>query len=781
MFGYARRLCLSLLISLAPIAVSAELSPTTLRDFSSGLVTDKDSSNICDTCAQDLANVDVNTGSIVKRRGSTKQNTTAKLGSFTAQPTRFLHEYVDASGNFWMLAVSSATLYKSSDGGATASVATSTHGVTTSSRFSGVNAFGKARLTDGTTNWILFDGTTITVSTASPKGKTSAFFAERVLTSVGSTFYASARGNGEDWTADAGTDDDAFSTQVRQTDGYDIRCIRRFRDCVLVFKDYSIDKFTLSGDGLTFIQTPVSSSVGTQYPESVVERENDVIWLAHDGYYSYNGSTIKRISGIISNSIFDIRQLNSAENTINVDTPANWAAGTSSTLDTTTYSGSITFSVNDTTVTNNSFESVLSSGWSTNSNFSLFSGCVFPTISPQDGSKFAGTFAGGTGFVSLTVYVLDSSNNVLTSLPFTPISGWTQGSIPLSSYARRNIKIKFDYNGYYMVSDLFLASGSTMTFYHAYATRCDGIEANPHILIDNVQGGRSTIYDGSFLSGATATSGISSVGPFTADITGDATRTYTIYSDSDTVISTTSASTFISSNTVLSGGTVVITPSNYLRLGLSMSTTTATNAATVDRMQLLWYSGSNAGNTLASAISYEGDYICAVAVSSSSNDRMYIYDRNNNWTIYSSLPAYYLAKYRQKPYFGSNVQGDIVRFQVDDKYQDYDGSAISAYWTSKDFDFGYPLTDKTMERYYLTATYRASSDVTFSYGVNRGTLTTDTLDLDLTSGFARKSINPSSLTYNKGLTHQFKFSNATVDYRFDILSVTLKARLETSP
>lgn len=909
------RLCL-LIVSAATFSHAVEIPPGTIRDFKPGLATKQDPADICDSCAQDLSNVDVNTGAIEKRRGSVKVNSTV-LGGFTNQPTRFLHEFVDASNNSWLLSISSNTLFKSNDGGATNNVATSTHGITSLSRFCGVNAFGYARLTDGTTNWILFDGSSVTSSTSSPHGATCEFFGERVITSVGSVFYASRFGDAEDWIADAGTDNDAFSTQVRQNDGYKIRSIKRFKYGLLVLKDYSTDLFTLSSDGLTFIQTSISNTVGTQYPESVMERENDVIWLGHDGYYLFNGSQLLKISEIIKPTIDQIKQLDSAQRTYTETSQSDFGSGSNNQTSITLLSGSVKLSTatdidtlsvdfsgttsstsiindriylstNNTNATNNSFENGTTTdadNWIESGNTvrcGSSGGGLCHICSPDSGLWEEQIIVDGTSPYTLTFTLLDKDGNSLTSNQIANISipsscsSYSNYSFNLLAYAGRYVKIRITAEGgNYLESDVFLCGGGTLNI--PYAT----VGTLPSSFrIDNITGGVSSIYsgtytsssfdslftssawitssanstanghsitwqtqsssngsnwqtaaswtpgtpptsdnrrylryivtlstggttngtalpyvddvtlsgraiDGRYTSTAINTSAGSSWAPFTGtlDTSSGGTATFEIYTDTDTVIVATNPVTFVSSQTVTSGGTPTIAINTYAHVSSSFSITTGTQDPLMSDFTLSWNEGSSIFPV--SSLYHQGNYISSVALNRTDrNDSMLVYDINGAWTIYT-YPAYYLTKYRQKPFFGSGIQGDIVRFQEDDIYQDFDASAISAYWISKDFDFGYPLTNKTINRYYVTAKYRANDVALFEWGTNRGTLTSEgsigMLDLDSVTGFFRKSIVPSSLTYKKGLSHRFKFSNSTLGDRFDILSVTIKADLETSP
>jgi len=83
-------------------------------------------------------------------------------------------------------------------------------------------------------------------------------------------------------------------------------------------------------------------------------------------------------------------------------------------------------------------------------------------------------------------------------------------------------------------------------------------------------------------------------------------------------------------------------------------------------------------------------------------------------------------------------------------------------------------------RYYLTGNYAVGATLTFGYGVERGVLTEATYSQAQT-GFWRKSVVPSSVSYSEGIQHRFKFSNSTIDSPMSVLSVTGQWRRNTNP
>jgi hypothetical protein len=908
---------------IATAVSAAVINPLTISDFKPGLVTDLDASDICDGCTPDLQNVDLKTGAIVKRRGSVLQNATT-LGSFTSQPARFISEFYDTSGTAWFLSVSSNSLFSSSDAGATNTLLTSTFGITSSSRFSMVSAFGKARLTDGATNWILTDGRTVTASTSSPKGAINAFYAERIWTAgvsgSPSVLYASAVGDPEDWTTDTTVDSDATFFNIRQNDGYNIRALKRFKNALLVFKDYSIDSISVKNDGLTFAQNPISNTIGTLFPNSIAERPNDIIWLGHDGYYSYNGSTIKRISDPVKTTVYGIQQLQNGSRiygetsqtdfgngtltnvsrtisagdvylstwTTTDTSSTNFVAGTLTSISTSIVTDSIVLAYANSNVSNNSFESG-STGWTFVGNSAVAVGAAFDGTRLGVGSGTGSAACSATTCSQAGTHYASVYDNAGTTLlqsdSFVYSVNYAAHTIPLSSFRGRNVNVYLSVSRpnpiggfgcacqeFYDVRKSFLASGTDMTF--------EAKTAGTDIFFDYFLDGNDSISSGTFVSQifdtaissptwfiptindavngntityelqvATASTGVfdslvslttsaaptaaakrfvrykvtmstASTGtglPFMSDMTLSArslsgrytstaidmtgatswgqflgtslltsgAQSFEIYTDSNTSMplgtdGVPTAGFYLSSQTITNGMVPTVAVSTYAHVASTFSVTVATQNAGMADFQLAWNTGG--ANVPVWSIYYDGDYLSAVAMDGTSvNDTILVYDENEHWLKYRDLPAYGFSLYRQKPYFGSNVQGSIVRFQADGIYNDYNGNAINSYWTSKEFDFGEPLTDKTMLRYYVTALNRTGSTATFSYGVNRGALLDNTMTLDELPGFYRKVFTPTSTTYQIGKSHRFKISNNTSNGRFDILSVTVKPSLETAP
>lgn len=812
---------LSLLISVSVFGV--DLQPLTIQDFSAGLQTSVDSTLIEDGATQDCQNVDFNSGSLEKRRGSILQNTTA-IGSDTS--IRFLSEYPDSSGNFWMLLIEGTTIYKSNNAGVTNTVVSSTHGFTATSDIHTVNAFGRCFLTDGTTNFAYFDGSVLSISTSIPKGKLVEFWAERLWTadvaSNRSVLYASRVSDWTDWTDDNVNDDDSTFENIRLNNGYPIRCIKRFRNNLVIFKDYSMDLLTLASDGVTFYLTSVSNTIGTQHPNSVQEVNGVLKFLGRDGWYAYNGTSVQKTSTPIDETVKNIKQLNSDSSNFVVTTKEDFEDGSIIALNTTQTSGSLIMSTN--TIIDDFSDSNYDTNpkWTVYGNIHIVSYFIFSkalemtlntsyttdiasmtfdnsqtvgvwsfnfdcwknaTTQPQESNIF--TFSllnNNTTSYSLIISsriatVIDSSSNILSSSTFS--SSIIRADTTNTTPQYKSISIERNANSVWTIS---VGTYTTLSFTNSSVKSFSGCSIKG-------TGSVNAIYfdDFKFLSKkstfiAKSNNAGSSISSWREVLINDsldsATINYALYSDTDTIIDIDNQSSFVSSQTIINNQTPTISTNSYVCWSAIFTRVVSTETAQIDSFTVSWTLGTSFP---VASCQFEGDYLCAVSLNDSTkNDTIFVHDRNNRWSKYTGLPAYCMTTYRQKPYFGSNSAGDIYRFQADDVYND-NGVAIDSYWTSKDFNFGYVLGEKTLQRYYITADYDSSSDALFEYGCNKGSLTSTTLDLDLTSGFYRKTIIPSTLTYQKGITHRFKISDNDISNRFKILGITIKARLETEP
>ena len=893
------------LLSLAVPAFSAELEPVTIRDFSAGLITNVDSSIIPNGAAQDLENVDVEDGSLRKRRGTIKANATP-LGGFTTQAVRFAHEYVSPSGLFFLVTLSSNTLFYSQDGGTTNTAGPTD--IPDNVRLQGTNAFSKAYLVLGTTWTRTFDGSSFAVSTSPPLGTEIEFFAGRLWIASGSTLYASRVSSDTDWTDDGVDDADAAAYIVRQNDGSDISALVRFGPDLLVFKTNSIDRIVLNNDGLNFSLVPVTSILGTRFPDTVKATDNDVKWLSPDGVYSYDGATIRRVSDAIQGSLAGLPQLignsrlyqETTQSEFSVGTTtgvsssvspdelvlstwgvvhtssADWSGGTFDNVSTTTLDGSLLFTAHY----GDTFDAT-SSMWYRNTYPNAAAKMVVPT---------AGTFSylrwvtrNTSGSLALAVYtnsagspgVLIASATTTTTLLgsyfkehtstvniavaagtywlvligdgptiTTQLDGFDGDTVLVSTslagpwvapnlsdgyvssdktyYSFRQSISSGSYTSAALDTSIttpilqastptYTLNGSSVAFYTSASTNGVTFDAYTawtpgsaptsafkryvkyRIVFSTTSGGSGSPYvsdvtlaarasTGRYLSRAVNASDATSWLPFLSNSSASGgTVSFEVYTDTDTTMPFVSGlpTQFISSQTISSGNTPTVSTSTYVRFAATMTVTAAGQAPSVQDMRLQWSEGDTA--VFPVSLFWDQAFYLALAVETTDqNDTLFVYDKNGAWTKYTGLPIGVLSLYRTYPYAGLADDGYIIRLNVEDRFRDYNDAAITSFWVSKDFDLGYPATTKSLLRYYVTGPQLSAGSVTFQYGVERGTLTGTTYDMNQT-GFFRKIIKPTSLTYSEGIQHRFRIYESTLDAPMTIHSVTGRWNLNTNP
>lgn len=169
---------------------------------------------------------------------------------------------------------------------------------------------------------------------------------------------------------------------------------------------------------------------------------------------------------------------------------------------------------------------------------------------------------------------------------------------------------------------------------------------------------------------------ISSFGQLTGDhVLADGGIDYIVYTDTDTVLSAEDASSFTSSQTVVSGGIVTLATAPYARVAVNFTRTASTQTPTLSEFTLRW----NEGSTLKVASIYADQrYGLAVAISSTSNNRWLWYDWNREWQLDTSLyPVVTALVYNGAPYFGN----DAGIWQMGSGYTQ-DGTAISSYYVT---------------------------------------------------------------------------------------------------
>jgi hypothetical protein len=200
--------------------------------------------------------------------------------------------------------------------------------------------------------------------------------------------------------------------------------------------------------------------------------------------------------------------------------------------------------------------------------------------------------------------------------------------------------------------------------------------------------------------------------------------------------------------------------------------------------------------TQAEAISWDNKYILSVPYgSSTTNNLNLVYDYYaGGWVIWN-IPANNWCIYRDSGvdnlFFGSCTDGFVHKI-TKNIYND-NGSAISAYYKTKDIDSGSPSNDKIYRRYYMTLNKSDDFGVTVEHNVDFG----DSTDTNIVAAQASASLwdvavwdvskwgeattSTTRVDMNeRGKYINYKFSNAVLNENMRIRNLTQYYRLKGS-
>jgi hypothetical protein len=156
----------------------------------------------------------------------------------------------------------------------------------------------------------------------------------------------------------------------------------------------------------------------------------------------------------------------------------------------------------------------------------------------------------------------------------------------------------------------------------------------------------------------------------------------------------------------------------YAKFKVMFDVDVATDAPQVDDITLNWTDGSSVRS--ASAF-YKQRYWLGAAVSSTTNNRVFVYDKRNQWQRYTNVNAAAMAIYSSNLYFGNS----LGIYQAESGYND-NGDSITAYYqtptlapaglnTSAKYIWLYTTTDNSDST--LSTTYQINGDDTdYSFG-----------------------------------------------------------------
>lgn len=292
--------------------------------------------------AQDALNVEssLDGRSLRKRKGYSLE---ATLTVSTDEVTG-LTSFVDSSGNNVRVACNNVYCAKSVNGGAFSNFLTTA--TSSNTRWSFVNINGKLYGANSSRDIVFqYDGTTLSYPPEIPRGSILELTRDRLVVADTSanpnrvtysksgdyTEFTTGTGSADPWTDDFGTPGDKV-TGLKYSQGK-----------MYVFKQQSITACIL-GDQYTTDCFPISNSIGTIDPASIVEAPDGIYFRSQDRTYWKidRGDSLGSISLQISSTTKS--QTSGSQQNNTQTTQADWEAGSqnpSSSFNTTTRSGSI--------------------------------------------------------------------------------------------------------------------------------------------------------------------------------------------------------------------------------------------------------------------------------------------------------------------------------------------------------------------------------------------------------------------------------------------------------
>ena len=168
-----------------------------------------------------------------------------------------------------------------------------------------------------------------------------------------------------------------------------------------------------------------------------------------------------------------------------------------------------------------------------------------------------------------------------------------------------------------------------------------------------------------------------------------------VFVDSDTSIDINNSTTFIASQTFIDGTFPTIPIGRYITVSIKFSRTVSTQTPTLHSFTI----NMNEGSSLRTFGQYiKQRYWLGVSISSTTNNKVLVYDKNKQWQRYSGINISAIVNYSGTFYFGNNDGIFISEYGTDDN-----GQTINCYYKTKDYLLTSPDVYKQFEYLHLTA------------------------------------------------------------------------------
>jgi hypothetical protein len=310
-----------------PVSVFSQEQEAVLNDLSGGMVSYPSANRIADNAATYIQNFVTDVEPLViERNGYVKRDSTILGGT---KPVYGLWEFVDASGNNWIISYSSRTFYKNTIGQTPTAFGLS---ATVDQIPDCAKNLGLLMCVNGTDAAWTFNGTSTNIVSGAPLGTHieawRTRFAISNISGSKSTVRFSDDGDATTWTIGSNPTD-PFAIQVGgANDGEYVRClVGSYLDSMIIGRKYDI--WALDGfDQEDVVLRNVSNNIGCIEPRTPQEVDGELVFLSARGLEVMNARSIRNIAEPVRD-ITDVIVRNTVNQRSNLQTSqSDWEAGT---------------------------------------------------------------------------------------------------------------------------------------------------------------------------------------------------------------------------------------------------------------------------------------------------------------------------------------------------------------------------------------------------------------------------------------------------------------------
>lgn len=730
-----------------------------LPSFEGGMDSYHAANKIPDNAATYIQNFNSDTGDLATERNGYVRRDSTILGNATGSPAYGLWQFLDSSGNDWIITYSSRTFYKNTAGGTPTAFGLI---ATTDQIPDAAKNLGLICFVNGTDSMWCFNGTSTGTVAGAPLGKRIVAWRTRFaignIGSAQSTIRFSADGSSSTWTL-GGLATDPFAAQIGgANDGEYIRCLTgSYLDSMIIGRKY--DSWAIDGtDQSDYVIRNISQQVGCTEPRTVKEVDGELVWLSARGLEAMNGRAIRSISEPVRN-ITDVITKNTVSQRSNTQTSqADWAAGSFDPaiyLDTHTSPGDLqlTFPDNfDSFRDGSNNTKPLWTQFNTNVPFVLATAAFVANgnltiVSQQSVEQFVRTRNLTTDYRAGTTYYV-----VLSSITPTPLPNQSDFSIYVATYFSGNLgptslNQYFDFQFQSTTSatislDAILnSSDGTLCVGNSCQSNVSTVPAVIQIWMSTTNY-RVTVNDKTIIAGShtypngpqipylgyywglgSHTSGYAyvdtyGIAPTTATYTSQAISigslitawSPTTISDSKSLAtlayqfgSTSSAagiSSIVNYTSISNGGTPTVSTNSLAAFKAVFTSTITLGTAKVSDFLTTWSEGGVTPSPVATT--YDRRYWLSYTTATTSAptlDSILVWQRNKSFSLFKGINAGAFTLWRDNLYFGnSNSTGFVYQFDVGNND---DGASITSVITTKSYDLQQFYRDKEFSKAYV--------------------------------------------------------------------------------